>query len=170
MLHGTEHTFWLALAQFAQSRHAGSKRPSKLQKEIHRFQRRAQGSPANFRARALILRGEGVSVARRSDAALALSAKRRKPRRNTTNRTSPRSLIVFERPNSHAAAAPMTRDDISPLPPSNTGARARTVSLRNYRIYRATTFPRGASLHELSRFPTPGCQRQLLHRSLDDGQ
>jgi len=71
MLHGTEHTFWLALAQFAQARHGGSKPPAKLQREIHRFARWAQGSPANFRARALILGGEGASVARKSDAALA---------------------------------------------------------------------------------------------------
>ncbi len=71
MLHGTEHPFWLALAQFAQARHAGSKPPAKLQKEIHRFERWAQGSPANFRARALILGGEGASVAGKSVSALA---------------------------------------------------------------------------------------------------
>jgi tetratricopeptide (TPR) repeat protein len=69
MLHGTEHPFWLALAQFAQARHAQARHAG--QKEIRRFERWAQGSPANFAARALILRGEGASIAGKSDAALA---------------------------------------------------------------------------------------------------
>ncbi len=78
MLHGAEHPFYLSLVRMAllreqaASRHRAA-RPG-LQRILRKFEHRAQNSPVNFSARALVLRGEYNSLAGKPDAALAAFA------------------------------------------------------------------------------------------------
>ncbi|MGC2637325.1 MAG: protein kinase [Acidobacteriaceae bacterium] len=75
MLHSTEHYFWLALAHLAMLRNRPpvvrfvAFRP--LRRDMQRFDRWAVHSPANFRARALVLRGACDSVAGNSESTMA---------------------------------------------------------------------------------------------------
>ncbi|HEY6447077.1 MAG TPA: protein kinase [Acidobacteriaceae bacterium] len=75
MLHSTEHYFWLALAHLAILR---SRSPvarlvalRRLRRDMKRFDRWATHSPANFRARALVLRGAYEAVTGKSESAMA---------------------------------------------------------------------------------------------------
>lgn len=78
MLHGTEHDFWLSLAELAllrdQPQAATSGASRRARRALKKFEHWAAGSPANFRARALLLRGAVSSASRRSDSALAAFA------------------------------------------------------------------------------------------------
>jgi hypothetical protein len=75
MLHGTEHVFYLALARLAllRNRPAPARLPAlaRLRRNLRHFEHWAKGSPVNFAAKALVLRGEFLSVSGKPEIALA---------------------------------------------------------------------------------------------------